>query len=372
MTYNIFKNKKILIFSLIFLICLISLALIKVAQAPENKLSFFPNKETVHILEIEEVTEVEKKEKTLLFVGDIMLSRQVNTKMENYNDYTWPFLKVTDFLNEADMVIANLESPFLKNTKTYAVNTGSFSFKANPLAVAGLKIANIKVISLANNHSINQGKQGIVDTIEILKENNILHAGAGLDENKAREPALIKDNQDTFAFLSYAYPQDYSLATEDRHGLAGMDVDKMRTDIANLKNDDSINLIAVLMHAGTEYVLEPNWQQKEFARAAIDAGADIVVGHHPHWPQIFEYYKDKPIIYSLGNFVFDQMWSPETRQGLILKLIWRDNIQELSLIPTKIYDYGQVEVLEIGRERSEILRKIKANDSGIIYTNNEK
>lgn len=372
MDLHILKNKKLIITTLIILIVLGSFALIKIVKAPENNINYFKKKEEKAIIETKPLVQVKEieKEKTLIFVGDIMLSREVNNKMERLSDYSWPFIKIADFFNNSDLVIANLESPFLKDSKSYAVDVNSFSFKANPLAVAGLNLANIKVISLANNHTMNQGKQGVVDTIEILEENNIAHTGAGLNVEEARQPAIIKNGEDTFAFLSYAYPQDYSLATESRHGLVGMDIEKMENDIKDLKNDEDIDLIAVLMHAGTEYVLEPNWQQKEFARAAIDAGADIVVGHHPHWPQTFEFYQGKAIIYSLGNFVFDQMWSPETRQGLMLKLVWRDEIKELSLIPTKIYSYGQVEVIEIGLERSNILKKISADDNGIIYKGN--
>ncbi len=375
MNLDFLKNKKIITLSIAVLVVILFSLLIKIASAPEDGINIFTKKKTeeevVNTIKVEPQAEIEEKEKTLIFTGDIMLSRQVNSKMETFNDYAWPFLKIADFLNEADIVIANLESPFLKNAKSYRVDTGSFSFKANPLAVAGLNLANIKVISLANNHTINQGKQGIIDTIEVLEENNIKYTGAGLNEEEARKPAIIIDGEDTFAFLSYAYPNDYSLATESSHGLAGMDIEKMEADIEKLKQAENIDLIVVLMHAGTEYTLKPNWQQKEFAKAAIDAGADIVVGHHPHWPQTFEFYNNKPIIYSLGNFVFDQMWSTETRQGLMLKLSWQEGIKELSLIPTKIYNYGQVEILPEGKERSDILERIGADESGIIYKKDE-
>lgn len=374
MSLSFLKNKKIITLSIAVLVVILFSLLIEIARAPEDGLNIFTKKETEKItnnIESEPQVEIEEKEKTLIFTGDIMLSREVNSKMERFKDYNWPFLKITDFLNKVDLVIANLESPFLKDAKTYTVNLDSFSFKANPLAVSGLNLANIKVISLANNHTINQGKQGIIDTIEILEENNIKYTGAGLNEEEARKPAIIKEGEDTFAFLSYAYPQDYSLATENRHGLAGMDIEKMEADIGKLKQAENIDLIVVLMHAGTEYTLKPNWQQKDFARAAIYAGADIVVGHHPHWPQTFEFYNNKPIIYSLGNFVFDQMWSTETKQGLMLKLTWQEGIKELNLIPTKIYNYGQVEILPEGAERSDVLERIGADESGIIYKKDE-
>lgn len=312
----------------------------------------------------------EEKEISMVFAGDIMLSRQVNRIMEKNNDYTWPFKELFEYLNEADLVIANLESPFIKNLASYEVSTGSFMFKANPLAIEGLKLANIGLLSLANNHSLNQGQQGIIDTIDILNENNILHAGAGRDKQEARSPAISTIGGQNFSFLAYAYPNDNSVASNNHGGIANMDIEEMTNDMASIKNS-STSTIIILMHAGTEYTTEPNWQQKEFARAAIDAGADMVVGHHPHWPQIFEFYQNKPIIYSLGNFVFDQMWSEETREGLLLQATWQNDLKRLELIPIKIYDYGQPKILEAGEERNKILERIGANDSGIIYENNE-
>lgn len=372
---NLEFNKEKLITTIIATVAvLIVFGFAKFVTAPSSDFSFI--KKNQEVPEPDKEVIEEKKELSIVFLGDIMLSRTVNSRMERYNDYNWPFLKVYNFLNQADLVVANLESPFLKDSN-YQVLSGSFSFKANPLAVSGLKLANISLLSLANNHTINQGKKGIEDTIDILKENDIKYVGAGLNEEDARRAAIITINDARFAFLSYAYPEDYSLATENRAGIAGMNLDKMEKDVNDLKNsNEKPDLIIVLMHAGNEYVLEPNWQQKLFARKAIEVGADIVVGHHPHWPQVFEFYQEKPIIYSLGNFVFDQMWSEETRQGLLLKLVWQEGIKSLELIPSKIYDYGQVKILdkEIETEKIErenILKKIKANISGIIYEREE-
>lgn len=362
----------------VLLIALVALSVVfgfaKLASAPEGKIAKILYSSKNGEDKAEEITVPELEEEiSFVFTGDIMLSRTVNAKMEKYNDYNWPFKKVSDFLNDADIVVGNLESPFLKNSKSYQVLTGSFSFKANPLAVEGLKLANFSLLSLANNHSINQGRQGIVDTRDVLEENDIKFLGAGLNEEEARNAEILKVKDHDFAFLAYAYPQDYSVATNNRAGIADMDIAKMEKDIENLKGmDDKPDLIVVLMHAGIEYVLEPNWQQKAFAKAAIEAGADLVVGHHPHWPQVFDFYQEKPIIYSLGNFVFDQMWSKETQQGLLLKVVWQGGIKSLELIPSKIYDYGQVKILnreieDENKEREEILTRIKASTSGIIY-----
>jgi poly-gamma-glutamate synthesis protein (capsule biosynthesis protein) len=110
------------------------------------------------------------------------------------------------------------------------------------------------------------------------------------------------------------------------------DVDKLKSSILNLKSN--CDFITVSMHAGTEYTRTPNQKQIDFAHSAIDFGADLVIGHHPHWIQTIEKYKNKYIFYSLGNFIFDQMWSEETKEGLVLKIqISKHQIPNNSSLP---------------------------------------
>lgn len=365
------KNHNIILFLSIFtsLICL--LFFFKIVSAPIiiEKLSIKTNheKEDLKISLVPENQNI-----TIVFGGDVMLSRTVNSKIEQYNDYSWPFLKIIDYFKKADLSIINLESPFLKNSN-YQVLSGSFSFKANPFSINGLIESGVDIVSLANNHTVNQGLQGIIDTMDILKENNISYTGAGINEEEARKPVIKNINSEIFAFLSYAYPNDYSIASKDNYGIVSMDEKKMTEDIKKLINrENKPDYIIILMHAGTEYVSQANWQQKEFAHLAIDSGASMVVGHHPHWPQEYEIYKNSPIIYSLGNLIFDQMWSNETRQGLILESTWQNGLKSLKLIPSKIYDYGQVKILDenILIEKNEIdtiLNNINAPLNGIIY-----
>lgn len=370
-------DKKILIISAIVTTAIVIMAIFafaETAMAPEDgfvKQSIWQkltntDKEAKKTDEPPTLPEAKDTEVTLIFGGDIMLSRQVNAKMEKYDNYNWPLMEIASITAEADITIANLESPFLKNA-SYQVPSGSFSFKANPKAVSALNLGGFDLLSLANNHMLNQGKQGIIDTQEILTENNIAFCGAGLNEEEAREAVIIERKGVKFAFLCYAYPEDNSLASETKAGIAGMNEEKMIIDIQN--NKDLSDVVIAIMHAGTEYVTEPNWQQTEFARAAIDAGADIVIGHHPHWPQKFEFYQEKPIIYSLGNLIFDQMWSNETRQGLLLKMTWQNGLKELKFIPTKIDDYGQAKIMEDKEEISSLFKKIGAEDAVIFKQN---
>jgi len=300
---------------------------------------------------------------TLVFSGDVMLSRVVSQKMEKYGDWSWPFRSVASEMSAADLAIINLESPFTEGG-SHLVKTGSFSFNADPRSIAGLKLAGIDIAALANNHMTNQGRKGVSDTKRILAAGGIASIGAGLDAAEAAEPVVKEINGIRFGFLSFAYPADQSVAGSSTAGIAGMDVAKMEAEIGKLES--RADKIIILMHAGTEYVSKPNWQQTGFARAAIDAGADMVVGHHPHWVQTTEIYKGRPIIYSLGNLVFDQMWSQETREGALAKAIWNGKeLKSIEFIPVIISDYGQAAAMTSTPDKSRVLKRMGL-ESGMI------
>ena len=300
-------------------------------------------------------TEIASKT-VLIFGGDVMLSRKVEQQMEKYQDYTWPFKKIANLLADADITIINLESPFIYSAN-YFVPTGSFNFKANPQAVKGLLAAGIDLVTLANNHFGNQGIKGMTDTFKILRENNIAFVGAGNNSSEANQPTVIKKNEINFAFLNYGYPESLYVANSSNAGIANMDLKKMEQNIKEAKQ--KYEVVIVIMHAGNEYTYQPNHQQQEFARKAIEAGADLVIGHHPHWVQTTEIYQGKPIIYSLGNLIFDQMWSKETQQGALAKVIFKNNdIISLELIPVKIKDYGQAEIISEITEKQNLFSKM--------------
>lgn len=315
------KWKIIIIIAIAIILTLIGYG---IAYAPVEKLTLKKTQETI-------VTST-----TFIFGGDVMLSRNVNTQMAKRNDYQWPFAEIEELFKAADIAVVNLESPF-SISSDYTVKTGSFTFNADPKSVAGLNYAGIDVVSLANNHMLNMGDAGIETTKKVLADNNIKYTGLG-------DPAIISD----FAFLGYTYYPDPHLP--------GLDIAKMQQDIAKLKDKKVI----VLMHAGTEYTTKPNTEQIAFAHAAIDAGAMAVIGHHPHWPQTIETYKNQPIVYSLGNLVFDQMWSEETRQGIVVKMTWQDGWKDMEIIPIKSYDYSQPRIIIDQQEKDRILQRIKS------------
>ncbi len=301
-------------------------------------------------------TASEKKEIVLLFGGDAMLSRVVGSKTVSSGDWSWPFAHISSTLAAADLTIINLESPFAIGGN-HKVPTGSFSFNADPMMARGLISAGVDIVSLANNHMMNQGTKGITDTETVLKENNIDFAGAGLTEAEARKPVIRSVDGKRFGFLAYAYPDDYQTAAAAKAGTANLDIGKMRADIAALK--PQVDVVIILMHAGTEYTEKPNAQQTAFAHAAIDAGADLIVGHHPHWVQKVEKYNGKTIIYSLGNLVFDQMWSVETTEGALAKVGFVDGkISGISYVPIIIKNYGQPEIAKDAKQTEKIFQRM--------------
>jgi len=364
------KQIKILIYLLVFILLmfLVSAVAVKTASAPHDrqavsqpKVVVSAAKTEVDIKTLPVIAPTAAATTTIIFGGDVMLSRVVGQKIEKYNDFSWPFKNIASRMSVADLAVVNLESPMTIGG-SHLVKTGSFSFNADPRSVAGLNSAGIDLVSLANNHSLNQGSKGISDTQKILTENQIGFIGAGLNDLTARNAWIKEINQFKFGFLAYAYPDDYSVATTNTPGIANMDIAKMKADIAKLKKQADI--VIILMHAGTEYKNVANSQQKEFAHVAIDAGADLVVGHHPHWVQNIEKYNNKPIIYSLGNLVFDQMWSKETQDGALAEVTWTDKkIDSIEMIPIRIKDYGQPMIIADNFEKNVILERMGLKSS---------
>lgn len=308
------------------------------------------------LLEIKKKLSQAVEEASLVFVGDIMLSRDVASKISAKRDIDYPFLKTRKFLQSADIVFGNLEAPITPGRK---INTDELSFRIDPGMEKALAESNFSVLSLANNHSFNFGEEGLADTFEYLGQAGILYSGAGSDEARAYAPAVIQSGSMKFAFLSYAQPNFVPSSFKAGSGpvVAVMDEERMKQAVSRAKQ--TADFVIVSMHAGSEYADEPGEEQKQFARAAIDAGADLVIGHHPHVVQTAEEYKDKYIFYSLGNLIFDQMWSAETRQGLVLRAVFnKEGLKKIELLPVLIQDFCQPEIL-FGSEAQEILERLK-------------
>ncbi len=320
----------------------------------ENVFSDFKEPETELPLPPQEVS--------LIAVGDVMLSRQVAAIIKKNNDLNYPFLKTKDYLQTGDIVFGNLEGPI---TAGRVIKSLEMIFRVDPGMEKILAATGFNILSLANNHILNFGERGLKDTFSYLTEAKINYAGAGADEANAHEAALIEKDGIKFAFLAYNY-DSYSTVRANRAGTASMDISKMQADVRAAK--EKADFVVVSMHAGVEYAARPSKSQTDFAHAAIDAGAELVIGHHPHVVQTLEKYKDKYIFYSLGNFVFDQMWSLKTRQGLAVKFVFgEDGVQKIYLAPVLIENYSQPRFL-IGEEAQKITDRLdfSPNDEKIL------
>lgn len=303
----------------------------------------------------------ETEEITLIFGGDVMLARTVEQKILAANDFTLPFQKIAGEFSSADLAFVNLESPFLDGGNS--TPNGSTVFRALPETIEGLKSAGIDIVSLANNHFGDQGQRGMRYTLQHLADNKIEYCGAGENYSEARAPKIFEIKGRKIGFLGYAYPETMYVATDNSPGLANMETGPMKKDVERLK--DSADFIIVSMHAGAEYTHTPGRFQIAFARVAVEAGADLVIGHHPHVVQSVEKYGGGFIIYSLGNLVFDQMWSEPTQQGAVARAILAGNkLKLIEFKPVRIHDYNQPD-WATGDEVQKILGDMGL-ESGII------
>jgi len=239
----------------------------------------------------------------ILAFGDVMFDRGVRQYMDRYGaDY--PFEKISDDIaqiaDDHTFVFANFEGPVLDRPRVITLASGLF-FSFKPDAVDALKHAGFNIVNLANNHTFNQRERGFEDTKRILTEKHIAHFGVPI---KSREKDVYIENfgGGTVAFIGY----------DDI--LSAIDMENAKALIAKMKNENDYVIVSV--HWGQEYKIVQNQHQEELGHIFIDAGADTVIGHHPHVVQPMEIYNGKPIFYSLGNFVFDQYFSQNTQQGL--------------------------------------------------------
>lgn len=305
-----------------------------------------------------EYVKPEPVEVTLVAVGDMMLSRAVATRMERHG-YDYPFASTSEYIRMADIAFGNLETPI---TPGSPVLPYEMSFRADPEVATALKEAGFDILSLANNHTPNFGETGLKDTLRYLDDAGIAHAGAGANRSGAAAPAFLSVKGITFAFLAYsdAYivPSEYE-AGEERAGIALMRTERMTEAVASARH--MADIVIVSMHAGDEYELLPNERQTAFARAAIDAGAEIVIGHHPHVVQTMEVYKGKYILYSLGNFIFDQMWSENTREGMVASVIFtKKGLSGITFHPVRIEDYAQPRFLDVDGDVERVMQRLHA------------
>lgn len=291
----------------------------------------------------------EKKETVkIILTGDIMLDRGVEYMIEKQGqgDFKFPFLKMADYFKKADIIFGNLEGVISdKGTKIGSI----YSFRVDPKAAEGLVFANFNVLSLANNHALDYGKEALEDCFIRLKDSNISYVGAGSNKEEAFSLIIKEINNTKIGFLAYTDlgPEIWK-AKEDSSGIAWIqdsDFEQIKKDIQQAKNN--VDVLIVSLHSGEEYTQELTPFQINFAKMALEAGADFIAGHHPHVIQKNEKQEQQYIFYSLGNFTFDQNFSEKTMQGEIVEIkIENKKIAEVIIKQIKMNEFFQPEIYE--------------------------
>ncbi len=243
----------------------------------------------------------EKKVKTLLFVGDIMLDRKVEYLMKK-NSIFYPFKKINHFLRGVDLVVGNLEGPIVKNPPDFGFRLSKFAFSQK--ATKALSFSNFNLLSLANNHTFDMANFGLEETKNFLNHSNIDFVGHPIRCDK--DFLFKKDN-----IVIVAFNKTFSFNCSN---------EKIVKIVKKTKKLNPEKFLIVILHWGNEYQQKSSIFQQKLAHQIIEAGADLIIGSHPHVVQEIEKYQGKLIFYSLGNFIFDQYFSEKTQQGLAVGL----------------------------------------------------
>lgn len=251
---------------------------------------------------------------TLIFVGDIMLDDGPGRTIAQGGD---PLAAFVDVLAQADYVVGNLECPVA--TRGEPLANKIFTFRAHP-RVMPILAGRFDALSVANNHSGDYGQAAFVETLDHLGNSGIKAFGGGRNLSEAHQALFVERRGVRIALLAYNEfkPRSFE-AGADWPGIAWSEDSQVIADIRAARVAGA-DLVIPFMHWGWERETQPTDRQRQLARTMIDAGAEVVIGSHPHVTQGVEYYRGKLIVYSLGNFVFDGFKTPETTTGWLLRL----------------------------------------------------
>ncbi len=289
----------------------------------------------------------------LVATGDIMLARTVEERMAQYGSL-YPFQAVYPLLQSADIAVGNLETPFTVHGDPADKR---FIFRAHPEHVPALRTVGFDVLSLANNHILDFPPDSMDDTLAALEDLGIATVGAGRGEATAHRPAVLEVKGIKVAFLAFAAPRwrnspEVPTATD----VAWAEPEPVRKAVAQARQE--ADLVIVIVHTGTEYETQANQEQRAVAHAAVEAGAALVIGHHPHVLQDVEVYQGVPIVYSLGNFVFDMDVIERTRDTAILRaVLTQDGVRSVEFYLARIVDDAQPR-LRIGEDGSPLVQRV--------------
>ncbi|MFD2614815.1 CapA family protein [Paenibacillus gansuensis] len=272
----------------------------------------------------------------LIFAGDTMMDGSLRDAIRKRGALD-PFRQVKEEITRADWAVANLETSV--TTATRKDPNQRYNFKSDPSSLKGLKEAGFDMVSLANNHVLDYGISGLKDTLRYVKSHGLHAAGAGMNEQDAFQAATVTLHGQVVkvaAFTRFMPVLNWN-ASGDQPGVAGA-YDQEKVLQAIRKQSQDADYLIVYIHWGVEKSNHPEPWQKQFARDMIDAGADAVIGSHPHVLQGFEYYRSAPIAYSIGNFLFPDYVKDDTANTGLLKLSLQTGSIRMSFHPLYIRD----------------------------------
>ncbi|MEX6424817.1 CapA family protein [Providencia manganoxydans] len=291
-----------------------------------------------------------------LFTGDFAPCRAYSAILEDSGIEV--FGELTTELRNSDFAFLNLECPLTYSTLT--VPKDGPSLKAPPSVARVIKEAGFSCVGLANNHILDFQGNGLIETTKALDNLSLMYCGAGKDIWEASAPVLMQVGSKKIAIFAVS-ESEFNIASDTEAGAAPIDVYKLTLDIINIKN--SCDLIFVTVHGGNEFYEMPRPGLKKLCRYLIDIGVDGIFCHHPHVPGPFEIYKSKPIVYSLGNLIFDHSKPPEGwNSGYAFVVIFNDD--------NDMVDFEVIPYTQSVESKGLVLSKNKDKENFLKYINN--
>ncbi|MBT2664908.1 CapA family protein [Bacillus sp. ISL-4] len=277
---------------------------------------------------------------TMTMVGDVMMGRNVEEVTEKHG-YEYLFRYMKPYFSHSDYVSGNYEHTALKEeVSNYKGADTPIRLNSNASGVEAIKDAGFSVVNLANNHMMDYEEQGLLDTIDEFKSADMHYVGVGSNTTEAKNSIDYADvNGVRVATLGFTdvYGKD-AVSKSDKAGLLNSNPDLLFEMIGKARDakQGNADLVVVNMHWGQEYSTSTTARQTDLAKAIIDAGADIIIGHHPHVLQSFDVYKDGIIFYSLGNFIFDQGWTRTKDSAMVQYHLAEDGKATIDVVPLQI------------------------------------
>lgn len=306
---------------------------------------------------------------TVTIVGDVMLGRRV--ARASGNDPSRPLRPTAKRLASAEITVGNLESTLSDDGSP---TQGGDSFHADPAIIKGLELAGFDAVVLANNHLGDYGQRALRQTLATLRAADLPYVGAGRNLTEARRPVIISRDGVRVGFIATESIGETPAATADRGGtnrlnmpprtgpLNEKQMDRISGDIEKLA--DRVDVVIVIPHWGTQYTHVPEASQRRAARAFVTAGADLVIGGHPHWVQGWERMSGSLVVHSLGNFVFDMDFQTKTMEGIFVEIVlWDDEVKAVEPVPYRL-DSRFVPRVVKGRQAERILGDVWSTSRG--------